>query len=89
MMAYTFNKPVIVSNLPAFIEETDSGSTGMLFQAEDPESLAKQIVRFSKLPKEQIAEFKTHIQHLVSTKYNWALSARKTKALYDSLCARG
>lgn len=87
MMAYTFDKPVIVSDLPAFVEETDNSQTGLLFQTENPASLAEQMVKFSMLSEEQISVLRTRVHQLVKTKYNWALSAKKTKALYDSLCA--
>ena len=39
LMAYTYRKPVIASDIPAFREETDNGKTGCLFEGENPEKL--------------------------------------------------
>ena len=36
-MAYSYGKPVITSDIPAFREETQNGKTGILTDGEDPE----------------------------------------------------
>ena len=82
LMAYTFHKPVIVSNVPAFIEETENGSTGLIFKSEDSQSLAEKILLFAKLPKIQVMNYKQVISNLLETKYSWKESARKTYLTY-------
>lgn len=83
LMAYTYEKPVIASDLPSFVEETQSGKTGLLFESENPEDLARQIIRFTELPPECRGEFSREIGRLVREKYNWHRSAQMTFELYQ------
>ena len=82
LMAYTYQKPVITSNVPAFIEETQNGKTGLLFESEKPESLAEAIERFAGQNEQQRQTYSNHIAELVNEKYNWILSAEKTAEVY-------
>lgn len=82
LMAYTYGKPVIASNIPTFCEETDNGRTGLLFESENPQLLADAIIRASELNTEQVREYKHAIRELVEEKYNWSKSAQKTAELY-------
>lgn len=85
LMAYSFEKPVIASDVPAFVEETDSGSTGMLFKNKDSEALAEILVRFSNLSCEERDNMIASIRALVNNKYNWVLSAKMTADLYSEV----
>ena len=82
LMAYKYQTPVIVSDVPAFIEETDDGKTGLLFKSENPESLAKAIEQFVEMSQEQREEYSHNIEKLVKGKYNWQSSAKKTAEAY-------
>lgn len=81
--AYTYHCPVIVSDLPTFQEDTNNGKTGVLFETENEDSLARAIVEFSELPQDKINEFRTSIMELVKTKYNWEIAAMKTLKVYE------
>ncbi len=85
LMAYTYLKPVIASNVPAFVEETDEGKTGLLFESENPQSLADKITLFVKENREAHKEYSRKIRELVDFKYNWANSAQLTVQLYRTL----
>lgn len=85
LMAYTYDKPVIASNVPAFIEETDNGRTGILFSSGNPKELAEAIERAVSMNKEEIASYKAAITELVQKKYNWSVSAQKTFEIYDKI----
>ena len=85
MMAYTFKKPVITSNVQMFIEETDNGKTGLLFESENPSSLAEKLCCFAKMSVTQRREYSKHITYLLNTKYNWSISAEKTYDVYQKL----
>ena len=50
MVAYSFNKPVIVTDLGAFRDSVVEGGTGYFAKAEDHESLANAIIRFMEHP---------------------------------------
>lgn len=88
LMAYSYQKPVIASNVPAFIEETDHGRTGLLFENENSEDLAGKIETAVSLKKEEIDLYKSAISELVTEKYNWNVSARKLFETYRGIINR-
>lgn len=85
MMAYSFCKPVIASDVPTFIEETNDGKTGLLFKSENPASLADALCRYTQLTDDDISEFGDNIKKLVANKYNWHLSGKKTADIYERI----
>lgn len=84
LLAYTYNKPVIVSNIPTFQEETDGGKTGILFESENPQALADAILQAAACSEEQIQGYQSAIRKLISEKYNWKKSAKKTAEVYKN-----
>lgn len=82
LMAYTYNKPVIASDVDAFIEETNNGGTGLLFKKNSAESLSEAIIKFANLSGDEIKQYKMNIRELVESKYNWEISAKKTYNVY-------
>ena len=85
LMAYGLDKPVIASGIPTFIEETEHGATGLLYDPEDAEGLMKAILRFTSLTEKERDEMKQRIQVLCKTKYNWETSSRKLASVYQLL----
>ena len=85
MMAYTYMKPVIASNIPTFVEETQNGRTGILFKTECPESLAEAIENFTNLDEKQRFEYSKNIETLVKRKYDWRILADKTVEAYQTI----
>lgn len=83
LMGYTFHKPVIASAIPTFLEETDNGRTGVLFEPENPEDLARVLVESLDWTEEQVAGYQSAITELVENKYNWAISAKQTVDVYS------
>lgn len=84
LMAYTYGKPVIASDIPVFREETDGGKTGLLFRAEDPQSLADALAASLDWTGADISRFQGEIKTLIQKKYNWEISARKTMEVYQA-----
>lgn len=82
LMAYTYKKPVIVSNIPAFVEETDEGRTGLIFESENPRALADAIRRAAALGEDERKQYQAAICELAAEKYNWEKSALDTAAVY-------
>lgn len=82
LMSYTYEKPVIASNVPAFVEETDEGKTGLLFQSENPVDLARCIEIAANLSLDDIKKYRKSIRKLVEEKYNWKVSAKKITEIY-------
>lgn len=86
LMAYSYKKPVIASDVPVFIEETDNGETGYLFVSEDSDDLARVIEKSYYSNSDEYNHFKNSIKELVISKYNWKVSALKTKESYSTIC---
>ncbi len=85
LMAYTYRRPVIASNVAAFVEETDGGRTGLLFENESPEDLAKKIEEAVSLDRKAIDGYKAAISELVEKKYSWKVSAEKLAEIYRTI----
>ena len=85
LMAYTFGKPVIASDIPVFVEETDNGSTGLLFKSEDTQALANAITDFVMTTDAQRAEMINKVVFLRDNKYSWENSARTSLDFYLKL----
>ncbi len=83
LMAYTYGKPVIASDIPTFREETDGGRTGFLFESENPKALADAILAAAGCSLEQMQDYQAAIQGMVLEKYNWEKSAAKTEKVYQ------
>lgn len=85
LMAYTYRKPVIVSNIPALIEETAGGMTGISFENEDAASLKEAIEKFVNMPSDEVERFRKNVEKLVNEKYNWKHSAEELISCYQRL----
>ena len=81
LMAYTYGRPVIASDIPVFREETDEGKTGLLFAGGDPQDLARKLLEAMNWTEEEKTERRLLIEALVRDKYSWARSA---KGLYEA-----
>ena len=82
LMAYSFEKPVIASDIPTFVEETDGGKTGLLYDQKDTKALAEAMQRFADLSEADKDAMKENIRILCKTKYNWTESARALADIY-------
>ena len=89
MFSYTYRKPVIASNIPAFAEETGNGRTGILFDSENPQALADAIMKAAECTEEQIDQYEKEISRLAAEKYNWERSAARTAEVYRKQKKRG
>ncbi len=85
LMAYTFGKPVIASAIPAFVEETDEGRTGLLYGPGKEQELANAIMTFADLPAQKTDEMKRNIRDLCDHKYSWSVSADSLADIYQKL----
>ena len=83
LFSYTYQKPVIVSDIPAFLEETEDGSTGFIFESENPRALAQAIVRAAGAAPRELASCRAAMERLVREKYNWSISAKRTAEVYE------
>lgn len=84
IMAYSFEKPVIVSEDPIFEEETDEGRTGLIFEKNDPQSLADNMVSTLSWTQDDYETRRTHIRWMNENKFSWKKSARILFGAYES-----
>ena len=82
LMAYSYGKPVIASDVSAFREETDEGRCGILFRNKDIGDLAKALEKAAALTEEESETFSNNIRKLTENKYNWEMTANKTVLIY-------
>ncbi len=75
LMAYTFEKTVIVSEDPIFREETDDGKTGLLFAKNDPASLADSLRETMAWKSEEYEKRRGEIRRMKREKYRWERAA--------------
>ena len=85
LMAYTYQVPVIASNVPTFVEGTDNGKAGLLFNSEDPAALKDVLLRALEVKPEQIEEYRSAIRDIVATRHNWTVTARQTVEVYHKV----
>ena len=85
LMAYTYGRPVIASDIPVFREETEEGKTGLLFASEDAPDLARKLRQAMSWTEAERAERRRCIEELVRNKYSWARSARGLFDAYRAL----
>lgn len=85
LMAYSYEKPVIASDVPVFVEETNKGETGILFKSENPESLAQALIYFCQASNAEVKRYVDNIKKLVNQKYNWEKSASVLLNMYKRI----
>ena len=83
MMAYSYQKPVICTDLPILREETDGGKTGLLFENENPGALADAMMKTLTWTDAEYSAYEKEIRHLVNDRYNWEKSAEKLYRGYE------
>ncbi len=83
LMAYTYEKPVIVSEDPIFREETDDGKTGLLFTKNDPQALADAMVKALAWDEGEYDRYREHIRLMAKEKYSWDRAARILQAAFE------
>ena len=83
-LAYSFNKPIIATNVGDFHEIIINGETGYLVDSQNPEDFSKTIFNaFNN--KKLMKSMEKSIEDLNNSKFSWSEIAKKTKALYTRL----
>lgn len=85
LMAYSYKKPVIASDIPVFVEETKGGKTGILFAGGDPKALKDAILLAAGWTDEAYALCTKRIGELTKGKYSWRNSANALAGAYGRL----
>ena len=85
LMSYTYGVPVVASDVPTFVEETDNGRAGILFAAGSPEALKNALLKAMDLTPEQREEYRKAIRTLSCERHNWKTIAHSTAEAYREI----
>ena len=84
MMALSYERPVLVSDLPPLKEIISDNENGFLFKTENVSDLSAKLN--SILGNEELMEqVKTKGTELINTKYDWGEIGKQTKQVYKSV----
>jgi len=83
-IAYSFGKPVVVTDVGSIPEVVEEGKTGLVIPPGNPEALARAIVSLLKDPKRR-REMALRAKNKAETDLSWKTVARKTAEVYLSL----
>lgn len=83
-MAYSFETPIIATNVGDFSETIEEGKSGYLVEKNNPGALADAIIKAFKNPEIKL-NMQNYIKELNKSKYSWEESARKTSEIYNTL----
>lgn len=83
LMAYTYEVPVIASDVPTFVEGTNQGQAGVLFKSEDPEDLMRAILEAMTWDQEKIDSCRQAIRRIVDERHSWKVTAKSTVEAYQ------
>jgi D-inositol-3-phosphate glycosyltransferase len=84
LMAMSYNRPVVVSDLPAMTDMVTHGENGYVFTSGSPKSLAEQLI-FALNDDEGRARVAQHALDYVRENNSWEIIGEKTLALYRSI----
>ena len=84
MMALSFERPALVSDLPPLKEMITHNENGFLFESENEEDLAHKILQIIS-DKENLEKVRLKGIQTVNTKYGWDEIGRLTKKAYQTL----
>lgn len=84
LMAMTFGKPVLVSDIPGMTEVVTDGVTGLVFRSEDPADMARQLIAAGK-DSQRLAEIAAKGRELMMSEYAWSRIGQSTAECYRML----
>ena len=84
MMTLSYERPVLVSDLPPLKEMITDNENGFLFSSENDEDLTNKILKIIS-DKENLEKVRLKGTEMVNTKYAWNEIGRLTKKVYQTL----
>jgi D-inositol-3-phosphate glycosyltransferase len=82
-LAYSFGRPLIVTDAGDFIFTVTDDKSGFVVSRYEPEVLAS-VIEEGFSDKQKLEQMSTHILGLNNTKYTWENAARLTKEVYQA-----
>lgn len=84
LLAMSYGKPCLTSDLDPFKEVISDGENGFLFPSENAEALAEKIVSIAS-QRDQLVFVQKKARIQLIQEYNWDEIAKTTQALYSSI----
>ena len=84
MMSMSYEKAVIVSDLPPLIEVVEDMKTGFVFESENSESLSEKLNRILS-DKNKLEEVRIEGSNYIKSKYDWLEIGKEMKKSYQSI----
>ena len=84
MMALSYERPVLVSDLPALKEIIVDNENGFLFKTENVDDLTQKLINILS-NKENLKRVKKNGSILINTKFSWSEIGRLTQEAYQTL----
>ena len=84
MMSMSYEKAVIVSDLPPLIEVVKDMKTGFVFESENSESLSEKLNMILS-DTNKLEEVRVEGANLIKSKYDWLEIGKKMKKSYQSI----
>ena len=81
-----YGKPVVATDLPAFVELIKDNESGLLVKYGDEDALARALKRLIEAPDLR-AQMARNAKVAADQQYSWAAIARKTRECYEELLA--
>ncbi|MAR39702.1 MAG: hypothetical protein CMD22_03295 [Flavobacteriales bacterium] len=84
LMSMSYERAVLVSDLPPLTEVVQDMKTGFVFESENPKSLSKKLnIIFADTNK--LEEVRVNGFNYIKSKYNWLEIGKETKKSYQSI----
>ena len=84
MMALSYEKPVLASDLPPLKEIIGDNKTGFFFESKNPHSLTKKLNQILE-EYELLEQVRKNGTYLANKKYDWNKLGLLTKTAYESI----
>lgn len=84
LMAMSYGRPVLVSDLPGMTEIVKDGENGFVFRLEEPGSLARKLIEIFNDPERMQTVGKVGRDYVVE-KHDWGRIGMLTKAMYQKV----
>ena len=87
LMAMSFGRAVLASDLPAFAEVINPGENGFLFQSEDSVALAAELSQIIQ-QRDILSRIEDKAYRSIKTEFDWTRIAMETRKVYDGVLCR-
>jgi glycosyltransferase involved in cell wall biosynthesis len=82
-LSYAYGVPVVVPDLGGFPGDVEIGSTGLVFNPGDKESLLQHLLKAKDIFGDHMVERRQYIKQFAEEHYSWRSSCKMLSALYQ------